>query len=153
MRLKDVGLGLLVVLLTVPLISCGGEETPPATVAPPADLLPRLTKGYELYSWQVGREWYFTLTEGTNRLKAYEEVTSGENVVGESSFKITVQGVDDLKATLSQLPPNAEVVWRGPRMLRQFGVKPGDLSLPPRRMVQEIQVYCEEQGIELGVGR
>ena len=41
--------------------------------------LPESLKGYELYSWQAGGEWLFTLTTGTNRIKSFEEITSIEN--------------------------------------------------------------------------
>ena len=43
-------------------------------------------KGYELYSWQVGDEWYFTLITGTNDMRVFQEEIFGP-VVGVTTFK------------------------------------------------------------------
>jgi len=34
----------------------------------------RQMKGYELYSWQNGSNWNFTLITGTNRTKSFDEI-------------------------------------------------------------------------------
>ena len=48
-------------------------------------LLPKTSsvamKGYELYSWKIGEEWHFFLTEGTNRIKTYFEITTSPDAV------------------------------------------------------------------------
>lgn len=54
---------------------------PGSTASPSPMRLPHSPKGYELYSWQAGDEWRFTLITGTNRLKRYEEIVSTENLV------------------------------------------------------------------------
>ena len=50
-------------------------------------------KGYELYSWRQNGDWRFSLVEGTNRRKSYEEITSD---------KITLKGSSGLKAQLDK---------------------------------------------------
>jgi len=121
-----------------------------ATHTSPTTPIPPSMKGYELYSWQVGQEWYFTLITGTNRIKTYEEVTTSEDV---SETKITVQGIYDLKAALSRLPADTYVVWRGPQRLEQFDMMPGNLALPPGNVIDEVKAHCEEIGVQLQVDK
>ena len=45
-----------------------------AGCCPKADSDSESMKGYELYTWQEGGQWYFALLEGTNRLKTDEEI-------------------------------------------------------------------------------
>ena len=146
-------LPLLVVLLVLFLSTCGAEDKLPPTVHPPAVLLPRSMKGYELYSWRVGREWFFTLVTGTNRPKTYQEVALDTNTVEENWVKVTVRGTPDLEATLDQLPPDTQVAWHGPRVLKQSGLRPGDLAFPPREVIEDIETHCHELGIQLAISR
>jgi len=111
-------------------------------------------KGYELYSWQSGKAWRFTLITGTNRLKTLAEITSRENVMEDGWVKITAKGVPDLKATLDRLPPSAQVVWWGERDLPPGSVIPqARLEFPPEQLVQEIRSHCAGLGIQLEVSR
>jgi hypothetical protein len=141
-RHSAISLPWAVILVVLILSSCIGKGEqlplgdPPEVGGPPAVPLPRSFKGYELYSWQVGREWYFTLITGTNRPKRYDELGLGSNTVQEDWVKITVQGTDDLKATLGQLPPGTHVAWMGS-------------VHPPRRVVKQIQAHCQNLGIDL----
>ncbi|HEX8473159.1 MAG TPA: hypothetical protein VF666_03945 [Pyrinomonadaceae bacterium] len=89
-------------------------------------------KGYELYSWQTGGEWYFSLLPGTNRLKTHAEVTSR---------KARMRGIAALKRSLRRLPEGGEVFWTTRGMPR--------MSLPPRAVLDEMSVYCRERGITL----
>jgi len=113
-------------------------------------------KGYELYSWYVEEEseWCYTLTPGTNRLKTLEELTSQENVgIEEGWIKMTVLGARDLEGLLDQLPSEAHVLWRGSRALEQMGMQESDVALPPGDVVEEIEAYCENMGVQLEVIR
>lgn len=135
-------------LLVLLLSNCTGEEPLPHVP------LPQSMKGYELYSWQSGKAWRFTLITGTNRLKTLAEITSRENVVEDGWVKITVEGVSDLKATLDRLPSGAHVTWWGERDLSSGSVIPrARLELPPSQLVQEIGSHCAELGIQLEVSR
>jgi hypothetical protein len=135
-------------LLVLFLSSCTGED--PLSTVP----LPQSMKGYELYSWQSGKAWRFTLITGTNHLKTLAEITSRDNVVEGDWVKITVEGVPDLKATLDRLPSGAQVVWWGARDLPPGSVTPrARLKLPPGQSVQEIRSHCAQLGIQLEVSR
>jgi len=135
-------------LLLLLLSSCTDEES-----LPPVPL-PQSMKGYELYSWQSGKAWRFTLITGTDRLKTIAEITSREDVVEGDWVKITVEGVPDLKATLDRLPPGSQVVWWGARDLSPGSVIPqARLELPPEQFVQEIGSHCTGLGIQLEVSR
>lgn len=138
------------VLIVLLLSSCSSRQPPPTTL-PPTDRLPRSMKGYELYSWQVGSEWYFALSTATNRLKTYEEITAGENKLDPQWTRVVVEGIHDLEATLEQVPPGTLVVWMGPKTLKQYGTKPRDLVLPPSRTLRAVEAYCQDLGIRLQV--
>ena len=125
----------------------------PAQGQIPTRPLPAGLKGYELYSWQAGREWYFTLSSGTNRDKMVQEITSGENDIGNDRVKVTVQGVHDVEVILEQLPPDARVAWMGPQAIKKQGNKPGVLALPSRPVIEDIKAHCDEQGVRLEVSR
>jgi hypothetical protein len=100
--------------------------------------LPDFMKGYELYSWQEKNELYFTLITGTNRLKSYEEIISREDIVSDDGVKITVRGVDSIKATLGRLPKNESIFWTARRIL--------GFSLPSGEIIDEIKKYCDQLG-------
>ena len=138
------------VLILLLLSSCSSRQPPPTTL-PPTDKLPRSMKGYELYSWQVGTEWYFSLSTATNRLKTYDEITAGETTLDPQWTRLVVHGTHNLEATLEQIPPGTLVVWMGPKTLKRFGSKPRDLVLPPSRTVRAIEAYCQELDIRLQV--
>ncbi|HKQ99344.1 MAG TPA: hypothetical protein VJT09_01650 [Pyrinomonadaceae bacterium] len=96
--------------------------------------LPRSMKGYELYSWKVRGEWYFSLLVGTNRLKTYKEVTSP---------KVRLKGVTALKSKLAQLSEGEEVSWAATLAPRTI--------LPPDGIIEDLRSYCERHGIILRV--
>lgn len=133
-----------IVLALFTLISCRSNESTPQTPRGVETPLPRSMKGYELYSWQVENEWYFTLITGTNRLKSYEEITSGEDVVSEDGWiKITVKSVGSIEATLSQLPEGEAIFWLTRRI-------PG-FSFPSEEIIDDIKAYCDQLGLKLEV--
>lgn len=114
--------------------------------------LPQSVKGYELYSSQANGKWYFTLVTGTNRLKDYEEITAGENIVTEDGWvRMTAVGVDGIKAVLDRLPPGASVLWSGPERQELVGGPVENLQLPPQPIIAEIQSHCQKLGIQLDV--
>jgi hypothetical protein len=94
--------------------------------------LPKSMKGYELYSWKIRGEWYFSLLVGTNRLKTRQEITS---------TKVRLKGVKALKKKLSQIPKGAQIFMPGASMR--------NMDLPPQEIMKVISSYCKERGIEL----
>ena len=93
-------------------------------------------KGYELYSWKLRGEWYFSLLTGTNRLKSRREVMSARR---------RVKGIKALKILISRLPEGEEVMWSA-------GLVP-QMHLPPDRIIEEIKTFCERRGIMLSVNQ
>lgn len=106
------------------LSACGPDPEPPAT--PFADSM----KGYELYSWQEGGKWKFSLLVGTNREKSLEEIKSAETVF---------TGVDALKTALQNIPEGQYITWSSKE----------SLSFPPSNIIEEIENICEDQGLIL----
>ena len=144
---------LVFVLVVLMLTSCDVGKGLPVSGQVPTRPLPSSLKGYELYSWQAGREWYFTLIGGTDRIKAVKEITSGESTIERDWVKVTVQGVYDLQLTLERLPADAYVVWMGPQAIKRRGSRPGVLALPPRRDVEDVKIHCQELGVQLELSR
>jgi hypothetical protein len=106
-------------------------------------------KGWELYSWQEGDTWHFSILMGTNRIKSYEEVISNTpNVVQ----LVHVIGIDSLKNALDQFPANEEITWLGSTWLKNsWSGNYGNLQLPPKGIIDEISGYCGEKGLKLQV--
>lgn len=144
---------LTLVLVALMLNSCEPDKRLPSAGQIPAKSLPPSLKGYELYSWQSGHEWYYTLISGSNRVKTTQEILSGASAIQDDGVQVTVQGVHDIELTLEQLPSDARVVWLGRRAVKRRGSRPGALSLPPRRDVEDIQEHCRELGVRLEVVR
>jgi hypothetical protein len=122
-----------------------------ACTSSPSTPLPHSMKGYELYSWQEGGQWHFTLITGTNRNKNLEEITSGEDKSGEDGWvNLHVTGVDALKAVLSRIPTGEYVFWNnGNVILKEGSVNP--LAFPPEDIIKEIKEYGEQYRLEFQI--
>jgi hypothetical protein len=107
--------------------------------------LPHLQKGYELYSWKINKQWYFTLITATNRMKTNKEITDVKNSINKGGWiKITTPNVLFLKTVLEKLPPKETVVWLGKRGDYYF-------SLPSSQDVDDVKKFATEKKIKLEV--
>jgi hypothetical protein len=113
-------------LLLLALMGCQAS-TP---IAP--DLPGESMKGYELYSWQKGEQWYFSVLIGTNRQKTLEEIQAPD---------VTLIGLDALTFALEKIQPGQYVSW---------SMREG-LNFPPDGMVRQIQKICKSHGLELSI--
>ena len=130
---RPASLALVLAALTACQAGRGAAVATPMTAGATATLA---MKGYELYSWQAGGEWCFSLVLGTNRLKTYQEVKADT---------VAVKGLDSIQARLEQLPRGEQVFW-----VKQ-GV-PG-MSLPPDAIIEQIKQLCGRLGISIAVVR
>ena len=89
--MKTIRTFLFAILLGSLLAGCGAASQPTATS------FPESMKGYELYSWQDGGQWKFSLLIGTNREKTLEEIKSAD---------VVLSGVDALSSTLKKFQPD-----------------------------------------------
>ena len=94
--------------------------------------LPHVADGYSLFSWRVGNNWYFSLTDETSGPRTFDEL---------SSPKVRVSGLAALKRQLRRLPKGQEVIWVSERLPR--------LSLPQDHMYRQINAYSDRIGIKL----
>jgi hypothetical protein len=134
------------------LVGCGAGCEAPQLATAGLRTLPHAMKGYELYSWQVGGEWRFTLITGTNRLKSHNEIVSTENVITETDWvKLSAQGVKNLRAVLDRLPESETVTWSSGRWLEGASVPKGTIQLPDAELLGEIEGYCRRLGIQLQI--
>jgi hypothetical protein len=106
------------------LAGCGGASEAPAT--PFAESM----KGYELYSWQDGNTWKFSLLVGTNREKNLDEIKSASAVLS---------GIDALETALQQMPAGQYITWSSKETL----------SFPPQDIIEQVEKVCEERGLIL----
>ena len=91
-------------------------------------------KGYELYSWQTDGEWHYALVAGTNRLKAFDEI---------SSPAVALKSLDELRSQLARLVRGEEIVWTTWTDDR--------LTLPPQPVIDEIAKACQELSLTLTI--
>jgi hypothetical protein len=108
-------------------------------------------KGYELYSWRDGDNWYFTLITGTNRTKTLAEITSQDSIIEEGGWvKITVIGLQELLVVLDRLPHSEQIFWLNGKRLDH----PEEISIfafPPGEVVEQVRKHSEQRGIKLEI--
>ena len=85
-------------------------------------------KGWELYVWQKDGDTYFSLLEGTNRLKTDDEIS-----------KAAVKGIDAIKPKLDELKPGQEVFLSGKKLLTQ----------PPKEQAAPVVEYGKKIGLKV----
>ena len=90
-------------------------------------------KGYELYSWQEGSQWKFSLLVGTNREKTLEEIKSAD---------ILLSSVDELESVLETIPSGQFITWSARETL----------SFPPEDILNRVEQTCEDHGLILNIG-
>ena len=117
-----------IILLAILLSGCRTASQPAATQAAES------MKGFELYSWQDGSQWKFSLLTGTNREKTLDEITSTDTVL---------DGVDALRSALEVVSPGQTITWSAKE----------PLSFPPDDMIQQVEQICKEQGLILNIAR
>ena len=113
------------------------------------DQLSDSLKGYELYSWQTGEDWVFTLISGTNRIKSFEEITSAATLLEDGFVKITVTTMDDLETLLKRLPAGVEVFWSGIDLSGEVEEGTPYFTYPPDEIMDRVIAIADEQGVQL----
>ena len=107
------------------------------------DALPHSKKGYDLYSWQTGANWNFSLITGTDRTKAFDEIIAPGNSISADGFvKISVSSIEDLKKVLKLLPAGETILWGGMDLGPLAPEGTVILSFPPQSMIDELTTYC-----------
>jgi hypothetical protein len=114
------------VLLGSLLSGCGTTAQPTAT--PFAESM----KGYELYSWQDGGQWKFSVLMGTNREKTLDEIKSAD---------VVLTGVYALTSTLKKIPTGQYITWSSRETL----------SLPPDDIRSQVEQVCKDKGLILNI--
>ena len=124
--MKAVRTFLFVVLSAIFLSACGAASEPAATP------FPESMKGYELYSWQDGSQWRFSILIGTNREKTLDEIKSAD---------VTLSSVEELKSTLEQIPAGQYITWSTRETL----------SFPPEDIRNQVEQTCNDTGLILSI--
>jgi len=124
--MKTIRTLLFAILLGSLLSGCGMATQP--TAAPFAESM----KGYELYSWQEGGQWKFSLLIGTNREKTLDEIKSAD---------VVLSGVDALTSTLEKIPTGQYITWSSKETL----------SFPPEDIRSQVEQVCKDKGLILNI--
>ena len=124
--MKTIQWFLFAILLGALLSGCGSASQPTATQ------FAESMKGYELYSWQDGSQWKFSLLIGTNREKTLDEIKSAD---------IVLSGVDELTSALEKVPAGQYITWSSKETL----------SLPPDDIIKQIERTCKDEGLILNI--
>jgi hypothetical protein len=115
------------------------------------DKLPHSMKGYELYSWEEGGQWHFTLITGTNRIKTIEEITAAEDFISEIGWiNIHVIGVNAIKDVLIHLPQGESVFWCDELHIGQ-PTEQINLQLPPKPIADMIREYANNCDLDFAI--
>ena len=99
-----------------------------------SDLAAGSMKGYELYSWQDGDQWYFSVLVGTNRNKTPDEIRSPG-----SAFR----SLGALEAALKTIPAGQWVTW----------LSGNTLAFPSDEVVAQVQQICRDRGLQLNIAK
>jgi hypothetical protein len=124
--MKTIRTLIFAILLGSLLSGCGTASQPAATP------LGESMKGYELYSWQDGNQWKFSLLVGTNREKTLDEIKSSD---------VVLSSVDELKSALEKVPAGQYIAWSSKEML----------SLPPADILKQVEQICKNEGLILAI--
>jgi hypothetical protein len=123
---------ILSLLLIIPLgllfSSCKAAPRPEPTQWPES------MKGYELYSWQEGDQWRFSLLAGTNREKTIDEIKSPSAVLLDMYAVIAV---------LEKVPSGQYVTWSSREAL----------PFPPDSIIGQIEKACKDQGLIFNIAK
>jgi hypothetical protein len=122
------------------------NETPVTLI----DVLPHSMKGYELYSWQEGEIWHFTLVTGTNRNKTLEEITSTINMV-KGWVSVHIIGNEALKSVVNKLPEGEFVFWSSGMGVTNTYQSQINLVLPDESIIDDICDYAKGCGLDMNV--
>ena len=126
------------------------QKLSPLDLSTLPDQLPASMKGYELYSWQTGEDWNFTLITGTNRTKAFDEIIAPGNSVSNDGFvKISVTGTADLEKVLKLLPKGESIVWGGMNLGSEVTQGMVYLTFPPQKLMDEVSADCAKLQLSL----
>jgi hypothetical protein len=111
------------------------EERIRSSAALPVSLssLRKSLKGYEMYSYKRDGRWFFTFDVGLNRIRTAEDVPAA--IEGTS---YTVQGVDQMKRLLGQMPQGEYLFWCG-------------YETPSSEFIPELRSISEELGLNLSL--
>jgi hypothetical protein len=116
------------------------------------DTLPSSIKGYELYSWQEGTAWHFTMMTGTNRNKTMEEVISIVNTVsGDDWVHVHVVGIEAIKSVLDKLPRDEYVSWLGELRTKDTSISGMSITLPDETIIAAVREQAARSGLNLTV--
>ena len=137
---------LIIILLTIFLSDCSKNEiTPPECKVIPyfADYSGRseskTLKGYILFSWIEGYNWYYAIVPNLNISAAHENVCEGNTTIGEEC----------LKQNLGFLAEGEGVYWQSFGSIETLEGKTVKLRYPPENIRNDIVKFCEEINLDL----
>jgi pyridinium-3,5-bisthiocarboxylic acid mononucleotide nickel chelatase len=93
--------------------------------------------GFEIYSWNVGGKWHYSLLPASKQEKTLSEVTE---------YSVTLKSFIELEAALGKLAP-CIVTWHN-HVLKENDTS-DNLSMPHRVVLSQLKKYCQTRQIKL----
>jgi hypothetical protein len=97
--------------------------------------------GWELYSWQSGDIWKYSLVVGTETSKSVNEILASPYVVA---------GREQLKLLIRQLPSGEEITWYGEEWIGDNLSGVTEIFVDPPILTQyDIHIFCRNNYCDL----
>ena len=139
----------LLIFLAVICVSLGCSKEPildireGMTFNPDSLIIESSVKGWELFTWKSGDNWKYSLLIGTNRVRKTEEIWANPYVV---------QGKEQLKLLLRQMPSGEEIIWRGPEWTQENVIDEiNQFDIPPLLTQYDVHSFCSRNLLMLEI--
>lgn len=116
-----------------------------SAASPNPSALPQSMKGWDLYSWQEGGQWRYSLLPGTNRAKTWAEISAPAGADAMTSQTDTTV----VRDWFSRLGRGSEVMWWGPGAVNVESAAAPRLEHPPLSVQTQFQAWAADAGVTL----
>jgi hypothetical protein len=123
----------------------------PAPAVPAPVTLPAFSKafkGWELYAWQDGANWRFSLLMGTNANKSWGQI-SGSTPIDPAFGVAAIDGPDALLMQLARLPRGEQIFWAGSVPPNVDATTAAKVGLPAPDVQARVKAACAQDGLVL----
>ncbi len=111
------------------------------------------SKGWALYSWEVGGDWSFSLVPDTNGVRWFYEEQNAQGTIWDDCDHLvgapttTWESLTDLKARIGMLQTGESIFWY------EAGEEeaPRTYGFPPDPMLKEVTSFCAERGYAISI--
>lgn len=121
---------------------CSKETKEKEIIVADTTILSTSLKGWDLYSWQIGNERYYSLLYGTNRDKTVEEV---QFITNSTAQIAKVNSIIDLKNILLKITPAENIYWHACYSGSE------NISMPIDSIITDLKIFCIARKLNLQI--